>query len=253
MSIPNFFENRLPPDRGLANQKNSGVKGRKVRLTYGLMTNATGSERRPPFIIGKAARPRAFNKKTGAELGFDYYNSAKAWNTTILYYAWLRKWDRELQATNRKILLLQDNFSAHKCPDDVQNIEVLKFEPNLTTHVQSQDQGIIKCFKAYYRAKYIQRAIDRFDAGITPSEIYDINQLEAMRLADTAWHAIDASTIQHCWQKAGILPEPRSSMPTPSAPIASILNQDPIIEAEKKSKPRWIISWQPRCSNPSIG
>lgn len=151
-----------------------------MRLTYGFTTNATGSEKRPPFIIGKAARPRAFNKKTGAQLGFDYHNNAKAWNTTILYQGWIRDWDKELQSNNRKILLLQDNFSAHKCPDDVRNIKVLNFEPNLTSHVQPLDQGIIKCFKAHYRARYIQRAIDRYDTGITPSEIYDIDQLEAM-------------------------------------------------------------------------
>ena len=127
-----------------------------MRLTYGFTTNVTGSEKQPPFVIGKAARPRAFNKKTGAQLGFDYHNNAKAWNTTILYQGWICNWDRELRSKNQKILLLQDNFSAHKCPDDVHNIEVLNFEPNLTSHVQPLDQGIIKCFKAHYRARYIQ-------------------------------------------------------------------------------------------------
>ena len=104
-----------------------------MRLTYGFTTNATGPEKRPPFIIGKAARPHAFNKKTGAQLGFDYYNNAKAWNTTILYQGWIHDWDKELQSNNRKILLLQDNFPTHKCPDDVQNIKVLNFEQNLTS------------------------------------------------------------------------------------------------------------------------
>jgi hypothetical protein len=49
--------------------------------------------------------------------------------------------------------------------------------------------------------------INRYDSGITPSQIYDINQLEGMRLAQTAWNDVDASTIRHCWLKAGILPE----------------------------------------------
>ena len=113
----------------------------------------------------------------------------------------------------------------------------MNFEPNLTSHVQPLDQGIIKCFKAHYRTRYIQRAIDRYDTGITPSEIYNIDQLEAMQLADIAWHEVNASTIQHCWRKAGILPEPLSTQLTPSILISLILNQqDPVIDAEKEVK-----------------
>jgi hypothetical protein len=56
-----------------------------------------------------------------------------------------------------------------------------------------------------------------------------------MQLADTAWRAVDVSTIQHCWRKAGILPELQYSVPTPSVPITSILNpsQDAVVKAEK--------------------
>jgi hypothetical protein len=76
---------RLAPDRGLSNRQQSGIKGKKNRLTYALTCNADGSEKFPPFIIGKAARPRPFQKKTGAQLGFYYRNNAKAWMTTQLY------------------------------------------------------------------------------------------------------------------------------------------------------------------------
>ena len=56
-----------------------------------------------------------------------------------------------------------------------------------------------------------------------------------MRLADMAWRKVDASTIQHCWQKAGILPEFPSFPLTPSIPVSSILNQqDPVSDAEKE-------------------
>lgn len=72
----------MAPDRGLSDRTLSGVKGNKSRLTYTLTANADGSEKLPPFIIGKAAQPRAFNKKSEAQLGFDYHNNAKAWMTT---------------------------------------------------------------------------------------------------------------------------------------------------------------------------
>ena len=53
-------------------------------MTYMLTSNAAGSEKLPLFIIGKAAKPHAFNKKTGAHLGFYYANNAKAQMTASL-------------------------------------------------------------------------------------------------------------------------------------------------------------------------
>ena len=199
--------------------------------------NADGSEKLPAFIIGKAAKPRAFKKKTGAQLGFYYRFNAKAWMTTALYQEWISQWDRELQAKRRKILLLQDNFSGHIVPDGLQNINVQNFEPNLTAHIQPNDQGIIKSFKSHYRTKYIHRSIDRYKAGITPSMVYDINQLEAMRLADAAWQEVDTTTIRNCWRKSGVLPDtftPASSSAPPLIPISSLINdEEPMGTAEK--------------------
>jgi len=228
----------MPPDRGLANKKSAGVKGKRVCLTYLLATNADGSEKLPPLIIGKAKRPQAFGNKTGEQLGFHYWYNTKAWMTAVLYQEWLQQWDRKLGERRRKIVLLQDNFSGHIIPDDLQNIHVLNFKPNLTVHVQPMDQGIIRCFKAHYRKKYFQLAVGRYEASITPSEIYDINQLEAMRLADIAWHEVDTTAIRNCWQKARILPNMDPSAPAqPTIPISSLLhtpshNQDPITAAE---------------------
>ena len=192
----------MAPDRGLSISKQSSVKGRKVRLTYAFTSNADGSERLPPFVISKAAWPRAFNKKTGRQLGFRYRNNAKAWMTAHLYQDWIQEWDRDLQGKGQKILLLQDNFSGHIVPVNLQNIQVENFESNLTAHAQPKDQGIIHCFKAHYRAKFIQRAIVRYDEGISPAQIYDINQLQAMCLAYLAWHEVNTTTIQNCWKKS---------------------------------------------------
>ncbi|KAF8232518.1 hypothetical protein L208DRAFT_1169826, partial [Tricholoma matsutake] len=54
-------------------------------LTYAFTSNADGSEKLQPIIIGRAHKPRAFQKKTGAQLGFYYQNYAKAWMTLALY------------------------------------------------------------------------------------------------------------------------------------------------------------------------
>ncbi|KAJ7787454.1 hypothetical protein B0H14DRAFT_3505463 [Mycena olivaceomarginata] len=49
-------------------------------------------------------------------------------------------------------------------------------------------------------------ALDRYDENIPPANIYDINQLEAMRLADLAWNEVSGKTMANCWVKGGILP-----------------------------------------------
>ena len=146
--------------------------------------------------------------------------------TGELYQNWIRAWDKDLEAKGWKILLLQDNSSGHIVPNDLKNIEVKNLAPNLTAHIQPMDQGIIKSFKAHYRAKYIQHAIDNYDALVTPSKIYNIDQLEAMRLANAAWDEVDTTTIRRCWRKAGILPhlESSASKPLVSVPISSLVN-----------------------------
>jgi hypothetical protein len=187
----------MPPDRGLSDRQRSGVKGQKTRLTYVFTANADGSEKLKPLVIGKAFKPRAFENKTGGQLGFLYRNNTKAWMTTEIYQAWLWEWDRDLQlkTPTRNILLLQDKFSGHIVPEGLQCIRVENFKANLTAHVQPNDAGIIRCFKAHYRHLYISCAIDHYNEGITPSDIYKINQLEAMRLADTAWQMVNTTTI----------------------------------------------------------
>ena len=73
------------PDRGMATMTLSGVKKSKQRITILFECNADGSEKLPLFFIGKAAKPRCFQKKTGKELGFYYRNNKKAWMTAVLF------------------------------------------------------------------------------------------------------------------------------------------------------------------------
>ena len=233
---------RIPPDRGLSNKKSSGVKGTKVWLMYLLASNADGLEKLPPLIIGKAKKPCTFQNKTGTQLSFQYQNNTKVWMTADIYHGWLCQWDHELGTRNHKIVLLQDNFSGHIIPIGLQNIYIINFKPNLTAHVQPMDQGIIWCFKAHYCLEYVECAISRYNIDITPSKIYDIDQLQAMCLANIVWHEVDTTTIRNCWHKAGILPNidsPDSVPAPPTIPILSLLHtpspdQDPIAKAEDR-------------------
>lgn len=114
--------------------------------------NADGSEKLKPLVIRKAFKPCAFGNKTGSQLGFQCQNNAKAWMSTEIYQGWLKEWDLDLQlkTPTQCILLLQDNFSGHVVSYGLKYICVENFTANLTAHVQPNDAGIIRCFKAHY-------------------------------------------------------------------------------------------------------
>ncbi|POW17711.1 hypothetical protein PSTT_00319 [Puccinia striiformis] len=64
---------KMPPNKSLATEAYSGLKGSKVRLTYHLCCNADGSDKLEPLVIGHAKKPRSFGKKQASFWGYDYH------------------------------------------------------------------------------------------------------------------------------------------------------------------------------------
>ena len=58
---------------------------------------------------------------------------------------------------------------------------------------------------------FINQALYCYKANVSIASIYDINQLEAMQLAE-AWREVSLETIWNCWHRTGILPEHLSAM-----------------------------------------
>ena len=104
----------------------------------------------------------------------------------------------------RRICLLIDNFSGHFIAYEPHNIHIEYFKPNMTSHIQPLNAGVIRCFKARYHQGVCMRAMELDEANET--EIYNLNLLEAMCLANEAWDTITPSTISHCWNHTGIQP-----------------------------------------------
>jgi hypothetical protein len=66
----------------------------------------------------------------------------------------------------RKILLLCDNAPSHTHdPSKYPNLQIEFFTPNLMAWIQPNDAGTIRRWKEYYKRHFIQRAIDRGEAG----------------------------------------------------------------------------------------
>lgn len=64
---------RQPPGWTLSKNVVSGHKKEKTRMTFLACSNADGSEKMKLMMIRTAMNPRAFKKKSGEELGFDYH------------------------------------------------------------------------------------------------------------------------------------------------------------------------------------
>ena len=80
------------------------------------------------------------------------------------------------------------------------------FAPNLTPWVQPLDAGIIRCFKAHYRRRFLTDALQRDELG--EADIYNINLLQVLQMATAAWDDVTPETIQNCWKHTGIQRDP---------------------------------------------
>lgn len=58
-----------------------------MRITFLAACNSNDTERMPLMIVGKAARPRPFERSSGADLGFDYHHIIMACMTKRLFKA----------------------------------------------------------------------------------------------------------------------------------------------------------------------
>ncbi|KAG8725538.1 hypothetical protein FRC09_011265 [Ceratobasidium sp. 395] len=189
----------------LSNRLMAGVEAEKFRLTCGLAVNFTGTDKRPPFILGKAARPY-FEGHIGTQLGFDYDTNTTACMTATMWHGWLFRFDADMRRRNRHVMLLCDNARWHKKPKHGQypNVHVEYLAAGLTAFAQPLDAGIIEHFKELYHRAQKRRAIQRATRG--ESNSHHIDQLAAMRVAQVAWDAVSAKIITDCWRRTQICP-----------------------------------------------
>lgn len=90
---------RQLPTRSLATGKRAGRKKDKQRVTASITCNATGTDKRELFIIGKANRPRCFPKgfRPERDWGVRYRNNSKAWMLSAEFSEWVHEWNAKLR------------------------------------------------------------------------------------------------------------------------------------------------------------
>ena len=122
-----------------------------------------------------------------------------------IFQSWLIGVNARFRADNRKVLLLVDNCSAHHTGDlSLSNVNVHFLPPNTTAHLQPLDAGIIRAFKAHYRAQLLAHVIGQFDAHGTVN--FKIDLACTFRFIKIAWSQVTAESIVNCWHATGIAP-----------------------------------------------
>lgn len=208
------------PNTSVTKNNIFGRKNVKKRLTVALASNADGSFKLPLLFVGTARQPRCFKGKKCEELGVDYVSAPKGWMNTQLFRAWVNKFNEAMQGEARHVLLLLDNASCHRIDEQLSNVRICMLPPNTTAHLQPQDAGIIRSFKAHVNRLKNRHYIDAFDDMIKHSDdigkknvdedfesLFHVDILVAMQWAQQAWEAVTKSTVANCWRHTGVIDE----------------------------------------------
>ena len=203
-NIYNFDETsffyQLLPHKTNCTKRISGYKISKKRITIGCCINSTGTHKLPLLIVGISKKPRCFSNYNVQDDFFYFYNR-KAWVTKDIFNQYLTKINRIFK---EKIVLIVDNFAAHKLPESNKfiNINLQFLPPNVTSLYQPLDQGIIWSLKSIYRSKLVDHYLLKEEQE---KEIGNINLKESLTLLKISWNEVDTQTIQNCWAKAGFI------------------------------------------------
>lgn len=194
---------KFMPTRTQTRKHRSGSKNYKDRVTILLCCNKDGSEKLPPYIIGKHKSPRAFKKFD--HLAFcQYTHNSSAWMSVVLFNEWLYKINEDMKIQKRKILILLDNATVHKITSDFSQIDLYYLPKNSTCITQPLDAGIIRSFKAKYskhQLEYIDNHLEEFEKAYMAYK--SLNLADAISFTYYAWKEVSQKTIVNCWKNAG--------------------------------------------------
>jgi hypothetical protein len=207
------------PTKTISSSERKGIKQSKVRITVALCSNASGSIKITPFVIGHSKNPRCFKGFNVTKYCW-YYANSKAWMTTDLFNCFMQHLDDELRKYEKKFYLLLDNAPSHNLKKSFKNIEVIKLPKNSTAHLQPMDAGIIKNLKHYYRKKLVVDYMNSIDQA----KDFIVNLKTAIIILHEAWEDVKEETIKKCFQKVDIIPGLRGSYAEEN------LSSDPILK-----------------------
>ncbi|CAB4401203.1 unnamed protein product [Rhizophagus irregularis] len=130
---------RMALNQTLSTKPVRGQKKDKTRVTVLLKSNATGTDKLKPWVIGNLKRPRHFSKVNLNRLPVYYCENLKTWMNSLVFKEVLREMDSHFRAQNKKILLLIDNAPSHFDPNYLPASEKIKLQEIMVVVVENQE------------------------------------------------------------------------------------------------------------------
>ncbi|KAH9110825.1 hypothetical protein AeMF1_014507 [Aphanomyces euteiches] len=199
------------------------VPGRKLvkkRITVSLTSNGDGSCMPPLLFIGTANNPRCFKNRNVSDMDCEYTSTKKGWMTQSVFREWIMGFNEKMKQEDRHVLLLLDNASCHQFGGKLSNVNLKKLPPNTTAHLQPQDAGIIRKFKAKIEELKTVDMLKKFDELLAKggefdkenffarvNKLHEVSLVQAMEWAVLAWREIDSKTVSNCWRHVNIFDE----------------------------------------------
>lgn len=200
-----------------------GKKKAKARVTLVVCCNASGTERVPITMIGKAKEPACI---AGNSWPIPYYSQKNAWIDVPTFNKWFDEvFEPYVRSrTGHKVLLLLDNAPGHSTEFERNGIRVAFFPPNVTSWKQPMDMGIIAALKKRYKYLLLKDIIAYHDnpeslkehLALTASKMKrgsagvsygrPPHLLDAAIFVKTAWNEISQESLKNCFKKADIIP-----------------------------------------------
>ena len=198
---------KLIPNRTYekSNIKPAALTKVKDRVSVLLCSNATGLEKKIPWVIGKHLKPRCF--KSVNSLPVIYRANSNAWMARLIFEEFIVGWDKELTSVNRKICLIVDNCASHILAYNPKSIKSIYLPPNTTEFLQPLDQGVINLFKLKIRTSLAQRMLCIIDQEPDKDKLAEvfikaINILDCLTMIDDSWKKLESKSISACFTKA---------------------------------------------------
>lgn len=178
--------------------KSKDIDHIKDRVSLLLIGNIDGSEREIS-LIGHSPNPREFQNY---QVPMRYYYNDKALMTYEIFETEMIILNKRMAKQNRKVVVFLDDYIVHHINYQFSNIEFCYFPPDITSNLQPFNQGIIHCFKAFYRRSMIRHilALSDLSCDLYPE---NINLAKASSMMRSAWDSIPSTIFQNCFRKAG--------------------------------------------------
>ncbi|XP_037528448.1 uncharacterized protein LOC119405678 [Rhipicephalus sanguineus] len=121
--------------------------------------------------------------------------------TQDLFTSWLCKFDEDMVAEKRRVILILDNCTAHNVKPKLTAVN-LKFLPaNTTAKSQPLDQGVIATVKALYKKRICERVL----LSMQQQQPLKVNLRGAIDMVVASWWKVKADTISKCFKRAGFV------------------------------------------------